>query len=94
MNKLPVDDFMFIIADHDNVIQDVSESVLRNLKLNLEQWEDYEEVRGKKIDLPTIIPQWNDLLIEYGITDSSQKDTDTNNIVNKIVRVSMYDRFQ
>ncbi|CDW78798.1 UNKNOWN [Stylonychia lemnae] len=92
-NKQQADDFMFVIADQDNVIQDVSESVLKNLKLSLEQWEDYEEQRGKKIDLPTIISNWDDIIQEYGITDDG-KDLDLNNVVNKFVKVNAYDRFQ
>lgn len=48
-NKFKTSDFVFLITNLDGVIYDISESFLKLVNMTLEEWEDYEELKGSKI---------------------------------------------
>eukprot|EP00347_Sterkiella_histriomuscorum_P009299 403341735 len=91
-NKMLSQDFMLLIADKHGVVFDTSESFLKLVKMTLEEWEEYEELRGKKIQLQSFIHDFDNILFEYGISDQIRAN-DHKNIVNKIVKVGQYEKF-
>ena len=48
-NKLNSNEFIFLISNLDGVIYDISASFLKLVRMSIDDWEDYEELRGKKV---------------------------------------------